>query len=231
MSDLATTRPDAVPVEFEQQVARYWPILTSHCRRVLGSGLEADDAAQETLVRAWRAQEQFEGRASLLSWLRRIATNVCLDMRTAQQRRAAPTDPTTGELAHLAAGGSCPTGAVSGDDPAEHAVGRDQVRLALVATLIHLPPRQRAVLLLCGVLRWRAAEAAELLGTSVASVNSLLQRARATLGELHRQENAGREPDLDEYQRVLLRRCTDAFDRHDLDGLAALLSTAERSSR
>jgi RNA polymerase sigma-70 factor (ECF subfamily) len=212
-------------VEFERQLAEHLPVLTAHCRRVLGSGFEADDAAQETLVRAWRARHRFEGRSPLLAWLRRIATNVCLDMSTAPQRRATPADPTTGPLARQVAGAAGATGAAGPvDDPAEHAVGRDEVRLALVAALVHLPPRQRSVLLLCGVLSWRAAEAAELLDTSVAAVNSLLQRARAALGERHGQEpGAGGERDLDDHQRALLRRYADAFERHDLTALTALL--------
>jgi RNA polymerase sigma-70 factor (ECF subfamily) len=143
-------------------------------------------------------------------------------MLTAPQRRAAPTDPATGALAEVPGGG--PGAAAVAADPAEHAVGRDDVRLALVAALLHLPPRQRSALLLCAVLKWRAAEVAELLGTSVTAVNSALQRARSTLSDLHDHgRGADREADLDDDQRALLHRYLDAFERHDATSLTALL--------
>ncbi len=207
--------------------------LTGYCYRMLGSSFEAEDAVQETMLRAWKAQDSFEGRSALKSWLYRIATNVCFDMLTARQRRARPMDlgPCSAALDHLQA----PTAESiwvepSADlrtlptvsDPAEVAMGRESVRLAFIATLQKLPPRQRAVLLLREVLRWSAAEVAELLGTSVASVNSALQRARATLDAAGATESETLEP-TDPVQRDLLARYLDAFTRYDIDALVALL--------
>jgi RNA polymerase sigma-70 factor, ECF subfamily len=206
--------------------------LAAHCCRLLGSWSEADDAVQETLVRAWRAFDDFEGRSSLRSWLYRIATNVCLDMRRAKQRRARPTDP----MSWPVAGSSMrdgrrdaawiepvPVGHArsAGDDPADRAVSRESVRRALVAALIRLPPRQRSVLILRDVLRWRAAEVAELHGTSVAAVNSSLGRARSNLAA--RDRTADELGSLDDDQRALLHRHVDAFERCDVDSLVSLM--------
>src|SRR5919201_225157 len=165
--------------------------LIGYCYRMLGSPFEAEDAVQETLLRAWRGYDRFEGRAAVRSWLYRIATNVCLDMLSGRERRARPMDlgparePVESNLNALPEVTwiePVPDSRVAEDgDPAEVAAARDTLRLAFVAALQHLPPRQRAVLILCEVLRWKAREVAELLGTSVASVNSSLQRARATL--------------------------------------------------
>ena len=181
------TAPDELTDRFEE-IRRE---LTGYAYRMLGSAFEAEDAVQETYIRAWRGYERFEGRAALRSWLYRIATNVCLDMLGSRERRARPMDlgparePVESNLRTLPEVTwiePMPTGLVVPEgDPAEVAVARETVKLAFVSALQHLPPRQRAVLVLCEVLRWQASEVAELLETSVASVNSALQRARATL--------------------------------------------------
>ena len=188
MTDLA-----AVAGDLEKHLEQHRRELTAHCYRMLGSAFEAEDAVQETLVRAWRAFDRFEGRSSLRSWLYSIATNVCLDQLNGKKRRALPMDlsaavpgdgapgPVLGEQTWIQ---PIPDGRVvqGGDDPAELAVERETIRLAFIRALQLLPPRQRAVLILREVLRWQATEVAELLDTSVASVNSALQRARTTLG-------------------------------------------------
>ncbi|HEX2178305.1 MAG TPA: sigma-70 family RNA polymerase sigma factor, partial [Actinomycetota bacterium] len=199
---------------------------------MLGSAFEAEDAVQETFLKAWRSFERFEGRSSLKSWLYAIATNVCLDMLSGSQRRARPMDLGPAQSADSSLGPPLPEvtwiepipdGRVLPEtaDPAELAEIRDSVRLAFVAALQRLPARQRAVLLLREVLRWRATEVAELLGTSVASVNSSLQRARTALGS--RQVTAGSEP-ISREQQKLLGRYVDAFERYDMDSLTSLLS-------
>jgi RNA polymerase sigma-70 factor, ECF subfamily len=206
--------------------------LTGYCYRMLGSGFEAEDAVQETLLRAWRSLDRFEGRSSLRSWLYRIATNVCLDMIGSRQRRARPMDlePASTMAGSLPAPSPetpwlepVPDGRVLPDgDPAETAVARESIRLAFMAALQHLPPRQRAVLILREVLRWRASEVAELLDSSVASVNSALQRARATL-ETRGASLDQPAPTLDAASGELLARYVDAFERYDMDALTALL--------
>src|SRR5215510_7525913 len=228
MADSSTTvRSGALEHELEQ----YRGELTGYAYRMLGSPFEAEDAVQETFLRAWKAHERFEGRASLRSWLYRIATNVCLDMIGSRERRARPMDlgpakePVLANL-HTRPDESfvepIPDALVAqGADPAEIAATRDSVRLALVAALQHLPPRQRAALILCEVLRWKAAEVAELLETSVASVNSALQRARATLEE---HELSSEKPlDLDEIDRGMLDRYVAAFEAYDVAALTALI--------
>ena len=179
--------------ELGAQLEQHRKELTAYAYRMLGSSFEAEDAVQETMIRAWRGYERFEGRAALRSWLYRIATNVCLDMLSGRERRARPMDlgparePVESNLNTLPEVTwiePVPDGlVVTEGDPADVAVARETIRLAFVAALQHLPPRQRAVLILCEVLRWQAAEVAELLETSVASVNSALQRARATLAD------------------------------------------------
>jgi RNA polymerase sigma-70 factor (ECF subfamily) len=206
--------------------------LTAYCYRMLGSGFDAEDAVQETMVRAWRAGEGFEGRSSVRSWLYRIATNVCIDMLRGRQRRARPMElgpsrpPVESSLEGLLPEGSWVSPIADERvlppeaDPAEVAVARDSIRLAFVAALQHLPARQRATLILCEVLRWKAAEAAELLETSVAAVNSSLQRARATMASVE----AGASPaEVATGQRDLLDRYVDAFERYDIDSLVHLL--------
>jgi RNA polymerase sigma-70 factor (ECF subfamily) len=206
--------------------------LTAYCYRMLGSPFEAEDAVQDTLLRAWRGIGRFEGRAALRSWLYRIATNVCLDMLKGRERRARPMDlgparePVEANLHTLPEVTwiePVPDGLVAPDgDPAELAVAHETIRLAFVAALQHLPPRQRAVLILCEVLRWKASEVAELLETSVASVNSALQRARATLDEsdLSATDTA---PTLEEPERELLARYVEAFERYDMEALTSLI--------
>ncbi len=207
--------------------------LTGYCYRMLGSAFDAEDAVQETMVRAWRALSDFEGRSALRSWLYRIATNVCLDQLSGRQRRALPMDlsgspwqPVESSLAARRPGTAWVEPVLDRQvvpedaDPAEQAVVRESIRLAFVAALQHLPPRQRAVLILREVLRWKAEEVAQLLDSTVASVNSALQRARATLAA------AGGELDprpLDDDARELLERYVDAFARYDIDGFVRLL--------
>jgi RNA polymerase sigma-70 factor (ECF subfamily) len=199
---ILTGMPDVVASALEP----YRQELTGHCRRVLGSSFEAEDAVQETIVRAWRCIDGFEGRSALRSWLRRIATNVCLDMLRRPQQRARP-------VADIE---PPPTGA----DPAELAASHEAIRLAFAAALAHLPARQRAVLILHDALRWRAREVAELLDTSVAAVNSALQRARATLAARNLDARPGR---LEEEQHALLSRYTESFERHDIGALVSLI--------
>ena len=205
--------------------------LTAYCYRMLGSPFEAEDAAQETLLRAWRGLDRFEGRAALRSWLYRIATNVCLDMLRGRERRARPMDLGPARSPEGPIGEILPEVAwiepvpdrlvVSEGDPAEVAELRETVRLAFVAALQQLPPRQRAVLILCEVLRWKASEVAELLDTSVASVNSALQRARATLDASD--ASAGESQPLDQESRELLGRYVRAFERYDMEALTSLI--------
>jgi RNA polymerase sigma-70 factor (ECF subfamily) len=219
--------------EVEQAFEPYRSELTAYAYRMLGSAFEAEDAVQEALVRAWRGYENFEGRSALRSWLYRITGNVCFDMLKSRQRRAmpmdlmdpgkgaGPIDPPVAESTWIT-----PTPSdrvlVDGDDPAEAAVARESIRLAFVAALQHLPARQRAVLILREVLKWKASEVAELLDTTVVSVNSALQRARATLAE--RNVTVSDTPaSIDPDQQELLARYVDAFERFDVEGLVSLL--------
>jgi RNA polymerase sigma-70 factor (ECF subfamily) len=220
------------PQGLEREIDSHRAALTGYCYRMLGSPFEAEDAVQETFLRAWRGLDRFEGRAALRSWLYRIATNVCLDMLSARARRARPIDlgPAAAPVAeNLSLRPDetwlqpIPDGlVVSENDPAEQAMARETLRLAFVAALQHLPPRQRAVLILCEVLRWQAREVAELLDTSVASVNSALQRARAAL-EARGASSSDPLPAMDEGQRELLERYVAAFESYDMDALTALI--------
>jgi RNA polymerase sigma-70 factor, ECF subfamily len=226
-----TVKPEAG--ELEQQLEQHRAELTAYCYRMLSSPFEAEDAVQDTFVRAWRSFDRFEGRAALRSWLYRIATNVCLDLLNGRERRARPMDlgpawNPDGPIGRTLPGVTwiepVPDGLVvpAAGDPAEVAVSRETIRLAFVAALQHLPPRQRAVLILCEVLRWKATEVAELLETSVASVNSALQRARATL-EASGVSSTDPAPPMDESQQELLSRYVEAFERYDMDALTSLI--------
>jgi RNA polymerase sigma-70 factor (ECF subfamily) len=208
------------------ELEQYRGELTGYCYRMLASPFEAEDAVQETMLRAWRSLDRFEGRSALRSWLYRIATNVCLDLLDGRKRRARPMDlgpagqPVEANLHTLPEVTwiePIPDELVS--DPAEVAVARDTIRLAFVAALQHLPPRQRAVLILCEVLRWQASEVGDLLETSVASVNSALQRARATLSAIE----PAAPGTLSEPDRQLLARYVKAFEDYDMEALTALI--------
>lgn len=205
-------------------------VLTGHCYRMLGSPADAEDAVQETMVRAWKSLDRFEGKSSLKTWLYRIATNVCLDQLAARGRRGRPmeegpagtvtdalvTRPRTHWLEPVPDVMAVP----ADGDPFEQAALRQSIRLAFVAALQHLPPKQRAALILAEVLGWSAAEIASCLDISVAATNSALQRARATLAS--RNVSASGEP-LTGEEAELLDRYVDAFHRYDVDGLVALL--------
>jgi RNA polymerase sigma-70 factor (ECF subfamily) len=207
-----------------EELESYRRELVVYCYRMLGSPFEAEDAVQETLIRAWRGADRFEGRAAVRSWLYRIATNVCLDLLKGRDRRARPMDlgPAAAPIVENLNERSEVTWIEPIPDPADALVERESIRLAFVAALQHLPPRQRAVLILCEVLRWQAAEVAELLETSVASVNSALQRARATL-EAASVSIDDPAPALGEAERELLGRFVEAFEAYDIERLTALI--------
>jgi RNA polymerase sigma-70 factor, ECF subfamily len=223
------TSTDVQPEDLEL----YRRELSGYCYRMLGSLFEAEDAVQETLVRAWKGIDGFEGRSAVRSWLYRIATNVCLDQLRGRQRRATPMDMGPSGTADSFRGATLPENAWvtpipnshlmldEADDPAEVAASRETIRLAFVTALQHLPARQRAVLILREVLRWQASEVAELLETTVASVNSALQRARATLADLDL--GASRVDVVDDQQQALVDRYVDAFERYDIASLVTLL--------
>ena len=206
--------------------------LTGYCYRMLGSPSEADDAVQDTLLKAWRSYDRFEGRSSLRSWLYRIAHHVCIDMHRSPQRRARPMEMGPSQrTADVVLGPQLEEHhflqPVRDDavldfdgDPAEVAAARESIRLAFVAALQHLPAKQRSALLLCDVLRWPAAEVAALLETTVASVNSALQRARATL-EAKRGEPL--DTRLDPEHEDLLARYVAAFEAYDIPAIVALM--------
>lgn len=212
------------------QLEEHRTALKGHCYRMLGSAVDADDAVQEAMVRAWRHLDQFDERASLRTWLYRIATNVCIDALADRTRRARPLEegpegtvhdelvqrPRTHWIEPIPDHQALPAAA----DPAELVVLRQSIRLAFVAALQHLPPKQRAALLLTEVLGWSAAEVAQCLDTSVASVNSALQRARTTLAT---RDLGEARASLSDAQTALLDRYVAAFERYDIDALAALL--------
>jgi RNA polymerase sigma-70 factor, ECF subfamily len=225
-----TAKPGSA--ELEPLLEQHRAELTGYAYRMLGSAFEAEDAVQETFLRAWRSFDRFEGRAALRTWLYRIATNVCLDMLGGRERRARPMDLGPARTADAPLGQPLPEVTwiepipdarvlPAGGDPAELVESRETIRLALVAALQHLPPKQRAVLILREVLRWKASEVAELLDTTVASVNSALQRARSALAATDVTSTPTRP--MDEAQRALLERYVDAFERYDMDSLTSLL--------
>lgn len=212
------------------ELERHRSALTGHCYRMLGSSVDADDAVQETLVRAWRGLEKFDGRSSLKTWLVRIATNVCLDALSDRSRRTRAIDlgpsgdvdsfletrPHGTFIEPIADARAIP----SEDSPAERLIQRQTIRIAFVAAVQGLPPKQRAALLLTEVLGWSAAEVAEGLETSLASVNSALQRARSTMAE---KDLGDGRVDLSSAQRSLVDRYCAAFERYDVDALTSLL--------
>src|SRR3712207_4041731 len=224
-----TTAPRTPQLDALEQHRRE---LTAYCYRMLGSPFEAEDAVQDALLRAWRNLDKFEGRSALRSWLYRIATNVCLDMLEGRKKRARPMDmgpardhdgPIGEILPEVTWIEPMPDGLVSApEDPADVAESRETLKLAFVAALQHLPPRQRAVLILLEVLNWQASYVAAVLETSVASVNSALQRARATIDGLDLEDGGPTDVD-DEEQQELLRRYVDAFERYDVTALVSLL--------
>jgi RNA polymerase sigma-70 factor, ECF subfamily len=218
----------AIPAE---ELEKYRRELIGYCYRMLGSIHEAEDAVQDTMLRAWRALATFEDRTGLRPWLYRIATNVCIDMLKGRSRRALPMDVAPVATGELRRGDPRPDATwiqpapdslilPPDGDPAERAVSRESVRLAFIAALQHLAPRQRAVLILRDVLRWRAAEVAMLLETSADAVNSALRRARAALAALDR-DSAASQPSAGDGE--LLGAYVDAFERNDVDALVGLL--------
>jgi RNA polymerase sigma-70 factor (ECF subfamily) len=236
MTGLIAERAGVEPTsELEPRLAEHRRELTGYCYRMLGSAFDAEDAVQETMVRAWRSLDRLQGAGALRSWLYRIATNVCLDALDGRKRRALPVDLSAEPFAPIEASldGVLPDGAwvepaldrqllPVGGDPADLAVQRESVRLAFVAALQFLPPRQRAVLILRDVLRWKADEVAGLLETSVAAANSALQRARATLAVQQAAEEPV-APVVAEEHADLLDRYLDAFARYDIEALVGLL--------
>ena len=224
--------PDTVVVD-ELDFEQYRRELNAYCYRMLGSVFESDDAVQETMVRAWRKADSFEGRSSVRSWLYRIATNVCLDMLRGRQRRAVAMDLGGPYTADSFQGATRPESEwvqpipdsrvlPEDGDPAELAAQRETIKLAFVTALQHLPAKQRAVLILREVLHWQAAEVAELLDTTVASVNSALQRARATLADRNISAE-GVSGGVDPEQEELLAKYVEAFERYDISLLVTLL--------
>ena len=221
-----------VGADLERALESHRRELTGYCYRMVGAASEAEDAVQETMVRAWVSIDRFEGRSTLRTWLYSIANNVCVDMLRSPQRRARPMEmgPST-RTADVVLGDQLPehmyVQPISDErvidlegDPADVTAARESIRLAFVAALQHLPPRQRSVLILREVLQWQASEVAELLDTTVASVNSALQRARATLAAM---PGEALDPTVDPEQKALLARYVDAFERYDIQALVGLL--------
>lgn len=228
----STVEPEQVRGTSQQNLEAYRRELTGYCYRILGSGSEAEDAVQETMLKAWNSREGFSGRSSTRTWLYRIAHNVCIDMLRSPQRRARPMEMgASTPTAEAVLGAPLPEHAFVQPiadklvidltaDPADVALARESIRLAFVAALQHLPPLQRSVLILCEVLAWKASEAAVLLEQTVAAVNSALQRARKTMA-------ARKDPALmstmDARHSALLEQYVEAFERYDIDRLVSLL--------
>jgi RNA polymerase sigma-70 factor, ECF subfamily len=232
MTELTVDRPAAPPPDLVDALERHRTELTAYAYRMLGSAFEAEDAVQDAMLRAWRSLDRLQGREAMRAWLYRIVTNVALDMLKSRKRRARPMDLAPARSASTPLPAPLPETTwiepipdervlPGGVDPAEVAETRESVRLAFVAALQHLPPRQRAVLILREVLHWHASEVAELLDTSVASVNSALQRARAAVAA--RTDGEARPEPMDDEQRALLARYVDAFERYDMDSLTSVL--------
>ena len=229
MTQMSTQAPRLLPEDIDV----HRRALTGYCYRILGSGAEAEDAVQETMIKAWKAADRFEGRSSVRSWVFSIATNVCIDMGRSRQRRARPMDlgpvrtPDPVHLSDVLPENTWITPIADErvidlhGDPAEVVAARDTIRLAFVSALQRLSARQRAALVLCDVLRWPAAEVAELLDTSTTSINSALQRARATMAESPPTSMPAQA--LTDDQQRLLVRYVDAFQRYDMDALSRLL--------
>ncbi len=227
-----TTIPGELDPALREGFEKHRRELTGYCYRMLGSPSEADDAVQDTLLKAWQAYDRFEGRSSLRSWLYRIAHNVCMDMHRSPQRRARPMEMgPSSRTSEVVLGDQLEEHAFIqpardqdvldlDGDPADVAAARESIRLAFVAALQHLPAKQRSALILCDVLRWPAADVAELLETTVASVNSALQRARATLAA---RRDEPLDTRLDPVHEELLARYVEAFERYDIPAVVQLM--------
>ncbi|MBA2463695.1 MAG: sigma-70 family RNA polymerase sigma factor [Nocardioidaceae bacterium] len=221
-------------VDFAELNDKFRPELLAHCYRMLGSVHDAEDLVQETYLRAWRSLDRFEGRSSMRTWLYRIATNACLTALEGRSRRPLPTDlgaesadpraplVQQPEVPWLEPVPDAKVGAEA-TDPAAIVASRETIRLAFIAALQHLPPRQRAVLILRDVLRWRAAEVAVLLDTTTTAVNSTLQRPHAQLQQAKLTEDDDDEPDNRD-QRELLDRYVAAFESYDVDAIVKLFA-------
>ncbi|MQA03993.1 MAG: sigma-70 family RNA polymerase sigma factor [Streptosporangiales bacterium] len=230
---MTTADHRVVGEDFLKETDTYRRELLAHCYRMLGSVHDAEDMVQETYLRAWRSHERFEGRSSIRTWLHRIATNACLTALDSSSRRIMPTalgepngDPTVGVVARSEVSWLEPvpdTMLESDADPASVVGSKESVRLAFIAALQHLPPRQRAVLVLRDVLKWKAAEVAEALETTTTAVNSILQRARAQLEQVTPTEDSVTEP-TDAQQRALLDRYVKAFEDKDVAGMVELFT-------
>ena len=229
-----TVADNSVDEDFLRQADPFRRELLAHCYRMLGSVHDAEDLVQETYLRAWRSYHGFEGRSSLRTWLHTIATRACLTALEGRAKRPMPTglgSPSTDphdalvEQSEVSWLEPIPDAMVGADhsDPAAIVANRQSVRLALIAALQHLPPRQRAVLILRDVLQWRAAEVAEALNTTTTAVNSILQRARAQLDQVTPHEDQVVEPTAAD-QRELLDRYVDAFERKDIPAMVALFT-------